>query len=61
MGYFRIMSKRCKSCGEPIPIQIENKLGVTPNICLNCLQAAVNELHMEDARKYYGLEGEIDV
>jgi hypothetical protein len=53
------MASRCKSCNEPIPIKLEYYLGAKPNICHNCLTAAIRELHKEE--RPYGLEGEIDV
>ena len=48
--------KYCRSCGEPIPIKLKNYLGILPNTCLNCLNAAIQQLRKDEQQKYYGLD-----
>lgn len=57
------MSKYCRSCGEPLLIEtrLEDKLGSSVNVCLSCLTTAIRQIRKEDERRYYGLEGEIDI
>lgn len=52
--------KRCRSCEDLIPTELEDYLGVVPNICQRCLNAAIRELNKDEQQKYYGLE-EIDI
>lgn len=38
-----------------MPVKLKNYLGVLLNICLNCLNAPIQQLHKEQ-QKYYGLD-----
>jgi hypothetical protein len=59
----KVMSRKCRSCGEPLTVEnkLEDHLGSNINVCLSCLRAALRTIKKEEERQYYGLEHEIDV